>query len=121
MKFNYRLTVEALKQMCSIYKKLMGRANRPILLGVIFMNADYQATRRKTKASEIGVICKNYREKEHLTVRHIANCAGYLPQTVYAFENGRSNATILSFDCYFNQLNEQHQIELFNEIKGCLK
>lgn len=85
------------------------------------MNVGYQAERRKTKASEIGAICKQYREKERLTVRHIANCAGYLPQTVYAFENGRSNATILLFDCYFNQLNEQHQIELFNEIKGCLK
>ena len=85
------------------------------------MNVSYQAERRKTKASEIGAICKQYREKEHLTVRHIANCAGYLPQTVYAFENGRSNATILLFDCYFNQLNKQHQIELFNEIKGCLK
>ena len=85
------------------------------------MNVGYQAERRKVKAKEIGGMCKYYREKENLTVRHIANCAGYLPQTVYAFENGRSNATILLFDCYFNQLNKQHQIELFNEIKGCLK
>lgn len=85
------------------------------------MNTDYQAERRKVKAREIGEMCKYYREKEKITVRQLANRAGYLPQTVYAFENGRSNATILLFDCYFNQLNEQHQQELFNEIKGCLK
>lgn len=85
------------------------------------MNAGYQAERRKVKAKEIGGMCKYYREKENLTVRHIANYAGYLPQTVYAFENGRSNATILLFDCYFNQLNGKHQLELFNEIKECLK
>lgn len=84
------------------------------------MNTKDQAERRKTKALEIGKICKHYREKENIKVRDIANRAGYLPQTVYAFENGRSNATILLFDCYFNQLNRQHQQELFNDIKGCL-
>ena len=84
------------------------------------MNTKDQAERRKTKALEIGKICKHYREKENIKVRDIANRAGYLPQTVYAFENGRSNATILLFDCYFNQLNRQHQQELFNAIKGCL-
>lgn len=84
------------------------------------MNTKEQAERRKTKAIEIGKICKHYREKENIKVRDIANRAGYLPQTVYAFENGRSNATILLFDCYFNQLSRQHQKELFNEIKGCL-
>lgn len=85
------------------------------------MNTDYQANRRKVKAREIGQLCKSYREKEKLSVRQLANQVGYLPQTVYAFENGRSNATILLFDCYFNQLNEQNQLGLFNEIKGCLK
>lgn len=85
------------------------------------MNADYQATRRQTKAREIGGICKQYREKEKLTVRYIADASGYLPQTIYAFEHGRSNSTILLFDCYFNQLSDQHQRELFNEIKECLK
>ena len=84
------------------------------------MNTDYQAERRKEKALEIGNMCKQYREKEHLSVRQLANKAGYLPQTVYAFENGRSNATILLFDCYFNQLNEYDQFELFNAIKECL-
>jgi len=84
------------------------------------MNTDYQAERRKKKAIEIGKICKQYREKEHLSVRQLANQAGYLPQTVYAFENGRSNATILLFDCYFNQLNERNQLKLFNDIKECL-
>ena len=84
------------------------------------MNTDYQAERRKQKAIKIGSICKEYREKEHLTVRQLANNAGYLPQTVYAFENGRSNATILLFDCYFKQLNEHNQLELFNDIKECL-
>lgn len=85
------------------------------------MNTEYQAERRKVKSREIGGMCKYYREKENLTVRHIANNIGYLPQTIYAFENGRSNSTILLFDCYFNQLNEQHQRELFNEIKEALK
>lgn len=85
------------------------------------MNTETQAKRRKTKALEIGKICKHYREKENIKVRDIANKAGYLPQTVYAFENGRSNATILLFDCYFNQLNTQHQKELFNDIKGLLR
>ena len=84
------------------------------------MNTEIQAKRRKTKAIEIGRICKNYREKENISVRDIANRAGYLPQTVYAFENGRSNATILLFDCYFNQLSRQHQKDLFNEIKVVL-
>jgi len=84
------------------------------------MNTDYQAERRKKKAIEIGKICKQYREKEHLSVRQLANQAGYLPQTVYAFENGRSNATILLFDCYFKQLNENNQLGLFNDIKECL-
>lgn len=84
------------------------------------MNTEIQAKRRKTKAIEIGKICKQYRKKENISVRDIANKAGYLPQTVYAFENGRSNATILLFDCYFNQLSRQHQQELFNAIKGCL-
>jgi len=84
------------------------------------MNTDYQAERRKEKALEIGNMCKQYREKEHLSVRQLANKAGYLPQTVYAFENGRSNATILLFDCYFNQLNERNQLKLFNDIKECL-
>lgn len=84
------------------------------------MNTDFQAKRRKEKAIEIGSICKKYREKEHLTVRQLSNKAGYLSQTVYAFENGRSNATILLFDCYFKQLNEQNQRELFNDIKECL-
>ena len=84
------------------------------------MNTDYQAERRKKKAIEIGSICKKYREKEQLSVRGIANKAGYLPQTVYAFEKGRSNATILLFDCYFNQLNKYNQLELFNDIKECL-
>lgn len=84
------------------------------------MNTETQAKRRKTKAIEIGKICKRYREKENISVRDIANSVGYLPQTVYAFENGRSNATILLFDCYFNQLSRQHQQELFNAIKGCL-
>lgn len=84
------------------------------------MNTEIQAKRRKTKALEIGKICKHYREKENIKVREIANKAGYLPQTVYAFENGHSNATILLFDCYFNQLSRQHQKELFNAIKGCL-
>ena len=84
------------------------------------MNTEIQAERRKIKALEIGKICKHYREKEKIKVRDIANKAGYLPQTVYAFENGRSNATILLFDCYFNQLSRQHQKELFNAIKGVL-
>lgn len=84
------------------------------------MNTETQAKRRKTKAIEIGKMCQFYRKKEKLTVREIASKTGYLPQTVYAFENGRSNATILLFDCYFNQLNRQHQQELFNAIKGCL-
>lgn len=85
------------------------------------MNTDFQAQRRKVKAKEIGGLCKWYREQEHLTVRELANKAGYLPQTVYAFENGKSNASILLFDCYFNQLQREHQVELFNEIKGVLK
>ena len=84
------------------------------------MNTKDQAERRKTKAFEIGKICKHYREKENIKVRDIANKAGYLPQTVYAFENGRSNATILLFDCYFNQLSIKHQKELFNDIKVVL-
>lgn len=84
------------------------------------MDTKEQAERRKTKAIEIGKICKQYREKENIKVREIANKAGYLPQTVYAFENGRSNATILLFDCYFNQLSRQHQQELFNDIKVVL-
>ena len=84
------------------------------------MNTETQAKRRKTKAIEIGKMCQFYRKKEKLTVREIASKTGYLPQTVYAFENGRSNATILLFDCYFNQLNRQHQQELSNAIKGCL-
>lgn len=84
------------------------------------MNTEKQAERRKIKALEIGKICKQYREKENISVRDIANKAGYLPQTVYAFENGRSNATILLFDCYFNQLSRQHQKDLFNEIKVVL-
>ena len=84
------------------------------------MNTEKQAERRKIKALEIGKICKQYREQENISVRDIANKAGYLPQTVYAFENGRSNATILLFDCYFNQLSRQHQKELFNEIKVVL-
>lgn len=84
------------------------------------MNTETQAKRRKTKSIEIGRICKHYREKENIKVRDIANKAGYLPQTVYAFENGRSNATILLFDCYFNQLSRQHQQELFNDIKVVL-
>lgn len=84
------------------------------------MNTEMQAKRRKTKAIEIGKICKQYREKENLKVRDVANRSGYLPQTVYAFENGRSNATILLFDCYFNQLTIQHQKELFNDIKVVL-
>ena len=84
------------------------------------MNTEIQAKRRKTKAIEIGRICKHYREKENISVRDIANRAGYLPQTVYAFENGRSNATILLFDCYFNQLSRQHQKDLFTEIKVVL-
>lgn len=84
------------------------------------MNTETQAKRRQIKAIEIGKLCKQYRKKENIKVRDIANRAGYLPQTVYAFENGRSNATILLFDCYFNQLNRQHQKELFNDIKGCL-
>lgn len=85
------------------------------------MNTEYQATRRQIKARVIGGLCRLYREKEKLTVREIANKAGYLPQTIYAFERGKSNATILLFDCYFNQLSEQHQQELFRKIKGCLK
>ena len=93
----------------------------PFLLGGEIMNTDYQAQRRKVKAKEIGGLCKWYREKEHLTVRELATKAGYLPQTVYAFENGKSNASILLFDCYFNQLQQKHQVELFNEIKGVLK
>lgn len=84
------------------------------------MNTEIQAKRRKTKSIEIGRMCKHYRELEKISVREIANNVGYLPQTVYAFENGRSNSSILLFDCYFNQLSKQHQMELFNEIKGCL-
>ncbi len=84
------------------------------------MNSEIQARRRKIKAIEIGRICKHYREKENIKIRDIANRAGYLPQTVYAFEQGKSNSTILLFDCYFNQLNRQHQKELFNDIKVCL-
>lgn len=84
------------------------------------MNTEYQAKRRKTKAIEIGKICRYFREKENIKIREIASKTGYLPQTIYAFENGRSNSSILLFDCYFNQLSKQHQMELFNEIKGCL-
>lgn len=84
------------------------------------MNTKEQADRRKTKAIEIGEMCQLYRKKEKLTVREIASKTGYLPQTVYAFENGRSNASIILFDCYFNQLSKQHQMELFNKIKGVL-
>lgn len=85
------------------------------------MNTEYQAKRRQIKAKVIGGLCRSYREKEKITVRELATKAGYLPQTIYAFERGKSNATILLFDCYFNQLNEQHQRELFMKIKGCLK
>lgn len=85
------------------------------------MNTEYQAKRRQIKARVIGELCRAYREKEKITVRELATKAGYLPQTIYAFERGKSNATILLFDCYFNQLNEQHQRELFMKIKGCLK
>lgn len=84
------------------------------------MNTKEQADRRKIKAIKIGEMCQLYRKKEKLTVREIASKTGYLPQTVYAFENGRSNSSIILFDCYFNQLNKQHQMELFNKIKGCL-
>lgn len=84
------------------------------------MNTKEQAERRQIKAIEIGKLCKQYRKKENISVREISNKAGYLPQTVYAFENGRSNATILLFDCYFNQLSRQHQQELFNDIKVVL-
>lgn len=84
------------------------------------MNTREQAERRKTKALEIGEMCQYFRKKEKLTVREIASKTGYLPQTVYAFENGRSNASIILFDCYFNQLSTQNQKELFNKIKGCL-
>ena len=84
------------------------------------MNTETQAKRRQLKAIEIGKLCKQYRKKENIKVRDIANRAGYLPQTVYAFENGRSNATILLFDCYFNQLSRKHQQELFNDIKVVL-
>lgn len=84
------------------------------------MDSAYQAKRRKYKANQIGELCKYYREQEKLSVRKIASKAGYLPQTVYAFESGKSNATILLFDCYFNQLNEQHQLDLYKAIKGCL-
>lgn len=84
------------------------------------MNTETQAKRRQIKAIEIGKLCKQYRKKENIKVRDIANNAGYLPQTVYAFENGRSNATILLFDCYFNQLSRKHQQELFNDIKVVL-
>jgi len=85
------------------------------------MDTADQAKRRKKKASQIGEICKYYREQEKLTVRNIASKAGYLPQTVYAFESGKSNATILLFDCYFSQLNAQHQLDLFKAIKGCVQ
>ena len=84
------------------------------------MDTVYQAKRRKLKASQIGELCKYYREQEKLPLRQISNKAGYLPQTVYAFESGRSNSTILLFDCYFNQLNEQHQLDLYKAIKECL-
>lgn len=84
------------------------------------MNTETQAKRRQLKAIEIGKLCKQYRKKENIKVRDIANKAGYLPQTVYAFENGRSNATILLFDCYFNQLSRKHQQALFNDIKVVL-
>jgi len=84
------------------------------------MNADFQAERRKKKAIEIGFMCKVYREKEHLSVRQIANKAGYLSQTVYAFERGKSNSTIILFDCYINQLNKQNQLNLIKGIKECL-
>lgn len=84
------------------------------------MNMIEQSERRKTKALEIGKLCQFYRKKEKLSVREIASKMGYLPQTVYAFENGRSNASIILFDCYFNQLNPKNQTELFNEIKRCL-
>lgn len=84
------------------------------------MNTKEQADRRKIKAIKIGEMCQFYRKKEKLTVREIASKTGYLPQTVYAFENGRSNSSIILFDCYFNQLSKQHQQELFNKIKGCL-
>lgn len=85
------------------------------------MNTETQAKRRKIKAIKIGEMCQFYRKKENLTVREIASKTGYLPQTVYAFENGRSNASIILFDCYFNQLSKQHQMELFNKIKGLLR
>lgn len=84
------------------------------------MNTKEQADRRKIKAIKIGEMCQFYRKKEKLSVREIASKTGYLPQTVYAFENGRSNSSIILFDCYFNQLSKQHQQELFNKIKGCL-
>lgn len=84
------------------------------------MDTAYQAQRRKLKAMQIGELCKYYREQEKLPLRQIANKAGYLPQTVYAFESGKSNATILLFDCYFNQLDEQHQQDLYKAIKGVL-
>ena len=85
------------------------------------MNTEYQAKRRQIKARVIGALCRTYREKEKITVREISSKSGYLPQTIYAFERGKSNASILLFDCYFNQLNEKHQQELFRKIKGCLK
>lgn len=84
------------------------------------MDTEYQAKRRKLKAMQIGELCKYYREQEKLPLRQIANKAGYLPQTVYAFESGKSNATILLFDCYFNQLCEQNQVDLYKAIKECL-
>lgn len=84
------------------------------------MNTREQAERRKTKAIQIGELCQFYRKKEKISVREIASKKGYLPQTIYAFEKGRSNASIILFDCYFNQLNSKHQTELFNEIKRCL-
>lgn len=83
------------------------------------MDTVFQAKRRQLKARQIGELCKYYREQEHKTVRQIANKAGYLPQTVYAFESGKSNATILLFDCYFNQLEEHNQLKLYKAIKGC--
>lgn len=91
------------------------------LLGGENMNSETQRLRRKVKAREIGQLCKYYREQEHLSVREIANKQGYLPQTVYAFESGSSNSSILLFDCYFNVLKMSTQQQLYKAIKECLK
>lgn len=70
----------------------------------------------KEQLKEIGLVCKNYREKNRIKQKEIAKPIGYSPALIQRFEKGEINSAIILYQYIkrgiFNE--KEHSMEIIS-------